>query len=556
MTDKRVMKLCVVFIVMLLFTCACRSIEDININNDVVLCDLTSSDFVDGNHSRGSEYLAAFKTKTATLDGINIHFASNVFDEMESPSIAETIYEFYYSIYSLGVETIDEIDLYLVSATTTGGPVQLANKLYLTTDYIESGEYKAYLISVIYGLNSWWQCKALAELVSVPEEDVTIAADLDDYLEKFEDSYILSLHPCYFVHDFADDDTCNIANRAATALARFIIDEYGVDTFIHDGNNIAYRRAWLKSMGISADTAWLDTDGAKRMDTMRFSVTDDVPMVLSDEDFRLNINSTDWINTSDEVYFFLLEFCDGVEKLYRRFEEEAPRFYTNLKDDTDVTTVHFRNSNNPTTSVASMLKAEAIATDDADVFHEIVHTFMPRASGEEASWLCEGLVTYLTAPYVSYYMDSVVVDSITQDWEGDTQEDIFFRSEIVKYYELLNNCKISDILYEKQPIYKVYEASAYAAFANPKIKSTPAATEPIRSSYGLKGTYPGNELSYCQSMIFVDYLVEKYGLDTLIEAEMNRESYFALFPNAEVFNEEFSDFYENKLSKYGITKVK
>ena len=40
---------------------------------------------------------------------------------------------------------------------------------------------------------------------------------------------------------------------------------------------------------------------------------------------------------------------------------------------------------------------------------------MPMGSSEERHWLCEGLVTYLSAPCIPYAADPAVVDSLASD---------------------------------------------------------------------------------------------------------------------------------------------
>ena len=45
-----------------------------------------------------------------------------------------------------------------------------------------------------------------------------------------------------------------------------------------------------------------------------------------------------------------------------------------------------------------------------------------------------------------------------------------------------------------------------------------------------------------ESMVFVQYLVEKHGLDAMIEAEMDNKTYRELFPDAAAFQEEYDNF--------------
>ncbi len=543
-------KLCLIFLcALLLGMCACAQSGKEAPAVEKISIELGAADFTEGSHKRGAEYMAAFKTRSVALDGISIHFAVDVFDVESSPAAAEEIAESYYAMREFDESSAGAVELYIVSTTTTGGPVRTGQRLYISADYIENARYGPWLASAVYELDEWWKCVGLSRIAL--DEILWETEELGAYLEENERGHLLSLHPCYFTVDFADEQMRMLAENCAGTLAKFIIDEEGFAAFAAD-SGAASRERWLGSMGLDFDLSWLDSAAASRLGKMEFYETGRIPMILGEENFRLNINRVDWLTDAEGAYCFLLDFAGQLDALYIRFETETPEFYARLQENSGVTAVNFRDSDYPLSSRASMLKAEAVVNDDADVLHEIVHTFMPRASIEEAYWLCEGLVTYLTAPLVPYFADSIVVDSVMREYEGDTEEDIFFRAETVRCFEKLNGFGISVDMAE--PIYKIYEASGYAAFINPENKSVPAATQPIREQYAerlgnnAKGNYPGNELSYCQSMVFVEWLVEKYGLERLIFAEMDAEGYFELFPDAEAFETEFAEFWAERVA--------
>ncbi len=513
---------------------------------------LSAADFADGNHKRSESYMAAFKTKTVIIDGLTINIAENVYDDASSPKLAEEIARSFYALRAYAPELAADTEIYVVSITTTGGPVLLGSRLYITDANAKNGEYLPWLASGIYGIDEWWRCVGLGLAASGEKTDnAALLESMESYFAMAGESHILSLHPCYFLEEFADASTRAIVRQMSHSLTEYIISEQGFAVFREDGGEAFYKRAWLEHMGISHDLSWLDSEPATRLDKMEFSETERIPMILGEADLRLNMESVDWIPDAESTYRFLLDFAGQLTALYARFETEAPEFYAMLQEDESITDVNFRDSDYPLSSRASMLKAEALVSDDADVLHEIVHTFMPRANIEEAYWLCEGLVTYLTAPLVPYFADSIVVDSVMREYEGDTEEVIVFRAETVNCFEKLNGFGISTDM--ASPIYKVYEAAGYAAFLNPDNTSTPVATQSIkdnyadRHAYNLKTDYPGNELSYCQSMVFVDWLVEKYGLERLIFAETDAGSYFELFPDAAAFEAEFIEFWEERV---------
>lgn len=507
--------------------------------------ELTEADFLEGSHKRSEEYMAAFKTRYAELEGLTVHFGADLFDGEASPELAELVAKDFGAIAALDPDSAQHADIYIVSLTTTDGPVLLDGRLYITPDYIERGEHRPYLTACAYGGGEWWRCVGIGlAATEAPVDAAELAARLEEYMASHEGSHLLSLHPCYFTPEFADGETLALAEDCAQSLAEYALAEGDIRALLAE----EMRGAWLQSLGLDHDLSYLESEEARSLAAMGYMKFGEVDMPLYAENFTLCVDAVDWLGDAEDCYAFLLDFSRQVNELYARLEAEAPVYWQWMRESDMEADVSFRNSDYPVSSRASMLTTAVIVTDDADVLHEICHAFMPRHAGDEAWWLCEGLATYLTAPYVPYHADSIVVDSLLRDYEGDTEEDKVLRAEAQRCFELLNGCDIQGLRDMESPIYKSYEAMGYAALLNPDNNSTPAATQSIKDSYGERHgnssamNYPGNELSYLEAMVFVDWLVDKYGLDMVIWAEMDEAVYFELFPNAAAFEAEFGAF--------------
>lgn len=526
--------------------CACGRKEDVHeLMHDVPIIELSAADFVDGSHKRNEEYLAAFKTKGVSLDGISINFAADVFDEALSTEIAENILEIYYRMKTLSPEAASDVTVYIARITTTDRPVLLGNRLYISCSDAESGAFRPYLAGAVYGINEQWKRMGLGLLADGEKSETVSASELESYIQERESTGILSLHPCYFVEEFTDEPTRKLAMECSRALSEFIIRKYGFEAFVSDSGSNS-RARWLESMGLDYDVSFLDSGAALLLDSMEFSELGDVDMLLAAEDFRLEVNCVDWLADAETIYGYLLDFSEQLLGFYTRLEAEAPEYYAWLKDDNSKVTVKFRDRDYPTGSHAKILKAEAIITRGEDILHELCHALKRRSMNDENRWLCEGLTTYLTAPFIPYSAAPYWVDMVALDIavDGATEMDYYFLDLTEYWFEKVNGCDISAVYNMEQPIYLIQQAMGYAAFFNPEIESLRGATKSMNEQFEIKKYYPANKLSYFESMLFVDWLVEKYSLDTVIFAEMDADCYFELFPNAAAFEAEFAEFWK------------
>ena len=178
--------------------------------------------------------------------------------------------------------------------------------------------------------------------------------------------------------------------------------------------------------------------------------------------------------------------------------------------------------------------SQAVVLAREDTPRELVHGLMPMGSSEERHWLCEGLVTYLSAPCIPYAADPAVVDSLASGaaaakLSAPLRE---IHDEIAAIFQEMTGRDIS-------------QAAGYAACLHPEyqgIQGFPFVGESVAERTGIDRKYPENELSYAQAMVFARYLVEKYGLEAILQAETDLDAYHALFPNTAAFQAEYDLF--------------
>ena len=185
--------------------------------------------------------------------------------------------------------------------------------------------------------------------------------------------------------------------------------------------------------------------------------------------------------------------------------------------------------------------------------HETVHCLIPESTVENYDdWLSEGLTTWLSAPYISVdagrsFIDKFVKNMDLSQLSEDTREMV---EMIWSVFQQLTGRDIFEI-YEMEspadkPMYWFYQSLVRAVLLLPDSEvSIPFATLSVADRFGSPNTYPGNQLSYGEAMLFVEYLAEEYDLDTVIAALMDGTAYRELFPDETAFKEEYDRFIEH-----------
>ena len=362
---------------------------------------LSADHFAEGNHPRDEEYSASFSTKSVALDGLNIHFAETIFDEAASPELAKQIAADYAALAKLDDSLAQPVDIYLVGETTTGHTVVTTSGLFCTSESVQDGTYRPFLTSCIFDLTPWWQCVGLSRTAF--EEPAVSSDELADRLESYyanaKKPYLLTLSPLYFIEDFTDTETMDLAVQSAQSLTSYILSQNDVKSFLTDENNLDYRGVWLKELGVTVDTEHISSPEATYISTLPLITAKDISFVIEEHNFQLNLQSVDWMPTADDVSYFLLDFYNDVNQLYSYLEENAPKHYESLQQpDYRQITVSVFDSDTGGHSFAKLDGSEAVVLAHADALHELTHCLIPVNDASEKRWLSEGLTTYLSAP--------------------------------------------------------------------------------------------------------------------------------------------------------------
>ena len=533
---------------LLVCLCACGDTSDTPVSEPV---ELSASDFADAARGRDENYAAVLKTKAVALDGLTVHIAEDLFDEETSPALVEQIAADHAALRDLGGELAGPAEVYVLSLTATGAPVVAGTELFCPLELIESGDYRPYLVETVFDRPSWWQCVGLSRAVFGPETEAGLAAALKSHLEQDSDTYLLSLFPSYFLEDFAGEEIRALAAQTAQSLTEYILSETDPATFLAEGNDASYRAAWLERIGVPAELDYLKGDAAAHVAGLPWSESKDFSLILTDRQFTLDLQRTDWLTTADDAYYFTLDFYQSLERLCSFLEAEAPGYYASLqRGEIKHFSIKVYDSGYTSGSSARADKGEAVVVDWPNALHEAVHCLIPESLDEHYDdWLSEGLATWLSAPYISIDAGGTFVDNFVKNVDlAQLPEDVGQMVETCwNVFEQLTGREASGIYEmnapEDKPMYWLYQALTRSVMLRTDLDvSIPLATQPIMDRRGFANTYPGNRLSYGKAMLFTEYLVERYGLDTVIAALMDGAAYHELFPDEKAFNEEYDRF--------------
>lgn len=321
-----------------------------------------------------------------------------------------------------------------------------------------------------------------------------------------------------------------------------------VKAFLTEGNNFEYRNEWLKELGITVDTENISTTEAAYLSSLSFITAKEIPFIIEEQNFQLNLQSVDWMPTADDVTYFLVDFCSDVNQLYNYLKENAPKHYEALQQpDFRQISVSVFDSDSDNNSFAKPDGSKAVVLAHEGALHELTHCLIPANDASEKRWSCEGLTTYLSAPYLSYEIAPQYIDPFANETEIAKLKSPYIEcsKKIAARYEQMTGQTISEIYTTEHPIFLIYQAIGYEAVLHPETFRDiqfPIVTQSVDKRAGVSSGYIGNQLSYLESMVFVQYLVEKHGLDAMIEAEMDNKTYRELFPDAAAFQEEYDNF--------------
>jgi hypothetical protein len=161
-----------------------------------------------------------------------------------------------------------------------------------------------------------------------------------------------------------------------------------------------------------------------------------------------------------------------------------------------------------------------------DWLHETIHFLLERETGKDTAWTQEGMTTYLSCLTGQTFDGDDYYALLTLDYSkiADSPSKTI-ALQLVEYYHThwLQESYNPLTYYRALGLFREAAEEAGAEDFRPIVVSCGERRNEL--SGGNFTEENGNELSYYQAMLVVDYLVEQHGLDAVLEAFFEDEDF-------------------------------
>ncbi|WMC94176.1 hypothetical protein [Kineothrix sp. MB12-C1] len=335
-----------------------------------------------------------------------------------------------------------------------------------------------------------------------------------------------------------------MAKSTALSFTEYVMEEVGLSEYLSMGNMDEYRKKWLKEIGLAEIPDSFKING----DTMKTFEIESYSTVIEHENCMFYLAPTDWLKEAGDVYVLFADWVEGRNAILSDLEVREPATYEIISErmKEQRVDVYFINSDEPMSY--ALENGGVYIADKSDIYHEVFHILLPGERDEEI-WLEEGVTTLLTIQIESDYMG----ESKALFWECITdkaflyeipQEDQVFMNHIKEYYleKAPMPMGVADLDFAL-----FYETVGKITLKEPELSTSlnMAIIDVYQRRMGGLDKPSGkgaNRLTYPQAYVFSEYLAENYGLDTVVEVMIGRQTFEEAFQGD--FEEVFSEFVE------------
>ena len=517
-------------------------------------CTVSEVSITQGRHLRETGYMVDFRTYSLQLEGVTVQMEARGYEESTLKDAAQLVEADLSALTAVGGAPVQEVEVYLVEETVSGLPQTAAGHVFCTVSDVKDGSYRPALAQAAFSFPKLWQSVGLASYVfDAPVEE----AALKSYCEDPETGLILSLFELYFSPVFADGETCLMARQAARSITAYWVEQEGFVAFSCLEDPAEAVASWAEQQEITPPSL---PQGASSVAQLSLSTVQENQMVLQgDGRFIWYLEPMDWISTASDFYQKLCRYYAGADLLLEEMEAALPRSFAAVKaiaeEEIAVELVP-----SDTTSLARPADLTIILGAANTFWHELTHVLTPSPLLLENSWLCEGLATLFAGQVETKY--GMIHDVSTYRYLTDgtvfgekypqaaaQQADIIER--YTKKAPLPQNSRdIDAVLF--------YRVCGISTLLHPEWNTADGLMMNWKSS-GADGflgatmvqkASDGNYLTYSEAMLFIEYLAELHGLDTVAGNYLKGLSFEEAYGVS--YAEGFAAFYDWLLDTYEV----
>lgn len=489
------------------------------------------SEFKEATHNRSENYSAIFDMMSKTEGQLTVNIEDKIWNEDNADIYFETVHEDYEKIIKAGGDKNKSISVYIVENTISGKIQVVDNTLYCTIEDIENLAYRPFLTQTVFGFSQSWKREGLSACIF---EDAQEKSDeeIKAYCGDEANQGILSLIPPYFNDDFADSEQAALAKSAALSLTKYTLENLGMEEYLKEDNYSNLLQPWLEDIGLTG----INAHEYHFSDRIKEDYSNsEYPMTLTVDNMYFYLEPRQWAENADKLYDFFRKniltvddiketlYNDGLEDYIKNFENTS--IYINVSE-----------------SLATLARSHEITLGrEGKLGHELIHIIIPSASLKQ-SYLAEGIATHFGTIYESkYFFDSqenqwiydefvnYFLDADLEKLSGKDYQIAWALDEIRKYYSYY---KPLPKTIDEFDLKLYWEAVAISTLMNdtmqPDGRWFMSVGEAYAAAFGFHDElleYEGNNLSYAEASIFVEYLTNTYDTLTVADVTSGKKSF-------------------------------
>ena len=405
-------------------------------------------------------------------------------------------------------------------------------ELYCTSQQIVNGDYRCRLLEEMYDLHDYGTLTGLCSYLFTDDREKE-AVNLADYYADPAHLPVLSLFAAYFNEAFADDETVTAAEETARQFVGYILDTYGMERVLSCGFSEEDRTEWLRSIGVSE--TYHNVYETDFLEEVIYRDSNQYPLILRCGAHRYNFVPITGFSTPEEVWQALSQYDAGVHHMLAYIRENASSSYDRVLANWQAPLI---------TTFGNQVSGESAGHINigrlTDWLHETAHFLLERQQEKDGIWTQEGMTTYLSCFAEETLAGDIYYTLLTLDYaqfdESESKDIALWLADY--YHKHWAQERYNQLTYFRG--WGIFPDTADLPVPeefNVIIKSCADRRNEI--SGGNYANQDGNDLTYFQAMLVLDYLSEQFGFDNVMD----------YFFNDTGFNEQFGMEYTEAVKK-------
>ena len=292
-------------------------------------CGRDKDDFQKGSYQADDFFSQTVETMVLSSSNLKIHFETGLYQEDEAQKIARQIRQYYENIAQVGGKLAQPIQIYVIQDSHKSGLKVGEHKIICTMKDIENGEYRRAMVQESFQIKDVWKAIGL-EYYLFKEEDRVPAIntkELNKLLGNKDKQDILNLLPIHFIPFFTDMEDVVLAQNVARSLTEYQIMNGSLKEFLSGKYDTERKELWMDSIGLKN----VKLSPVEKMNiTIRTNENQKVEIIKGQH--RFVFEASGWMNSSQEVSSFLLDWTKGFQTITDSLEQDGEQIKTLLED--------------------------------------------------------------------------------------------------------------------------------------------------------------------------------------------------------------------------------